>query len=321
MPVHDFDFQRYVERRKGARDAEQREGSAYAYAGDLRIRRLLARARPVTLALSTTVKLWQATARAQLLGTTVRITERSYPRVWKAAEVAAARLHVTLPPLHASPQPGIGVNTFGADDDPVVLLHAELCDALSDAELTHAIGTELGRIQNGGALLGTAHYFLHRAPEGFVRWIVGPARAGLALWWRRAAITADRAGLLCARDLAAAESAMRRVALAESTLSDAPDGAHRQGPADPADLGDPVDSGATTDAPPDARFAGSGRGRAGATFASPEAAMLAARVGALEAFSRSSYYLGLLGEPGGTSPDDTDKRVAALLKAAGKGQS
>ena len=33
----DFDFQRYVERRRGAREAQAREGAAYAYAGDLRL--------------------------------------------------------------------------------------------------------------------------------------------------------------------------------------------------------------------------------------------------------------------------------------------
>ena len=34
MASFDFDFQRYVERRKGVREAETREGSAYAYRGE-----------------------------------------------------------------------------------------------------------------------------------------------------------------------------------------------------------------------------------------------------------------------------------------------
>src|SRR5262249_26691771 len=126
MPAHDFDFQRYVERRKGERAAERREGSAYAYAGDQRVRRVIARLRPVTLALEASAKLWKAPARAELLGTSVRVTERSYPRVHKAAEQAAARLHVAMPPIAASPLAGISVHTFGTDDEPYVLLHAEL---------------------------------------------------------------------------------------------------------------------------------------------------------------------------------------------------
>ena len=46
MPKVDLDFQRYVERRKGARAAETREGAAYAYAGDLKVLRTLDNLRP-----------------------------------------------------------------------------------------------------------------------------------------------------------------------------------------------------------------------------------------------------------------------------------
>ena len=291
MPAYDFDFQRYVERRKGERAAERREGSAYAYSGDQRLRGLLSRLRPVTLALEASARLWKATARAELLGTSVRITERSYPRVHKAAELCAARLHVALPPLHASPLRGMSAHTFGTDDEPVVLLHADLCDGLSEAELCHVLGAELGRIQNGATLLGTAHHYLHRAPGGFLRWIVGPARAALDGWWRRAAVTADRAGLLCSRDLAASASAIRRVARAASDEAIAEP---------PARAGAP----SGTDGEP-----GSGGG------APPTAAdLVGARIAALEIFSRSSYYLGVRGEPGGASPEETDRQVAELLK-------
>ena len=47
----DFDFQRYVERKKGARDQEVREGAAYAYAGDLKVLRALDGLRPVRQAM------------------------------------------------------------------------------------------------------------------------------------------------------------------------------------------------------------------------------------------------------------------------------
>lgn len=284
MPAYDFDFQRYVERRKGERAAERREGSAYAYSGDQRLRGLLARLRPVTLALEASARLWKATARAELLGTSVRITERSYPRVHKAAELCAARLHVALPPLHASPLRGMSAHTFGTDDEPVVLLHAELCDALSDDELCHVVGAELGRIQNGATLLATAHHYLHRAPGGFLRWIVGPARAALDGWWRRAAITADRAGLLCSRDLGASASAIRKLARA---ASDEPMVAPR---------GNATGSQPAAGAPPSALD------------------LVGARIAALEIFARSSYFLGVRGEPGGISPEETDRQVAELLK-------
>lgn len=290
MPAYDFDFQRYVERRKGARAAERREGSAYAYTGDQRLRALVARLRPVSLALEASARLWKATARAELLGTSVRITERSYPRVHKAAELCAARLHVALPPLHASPLRGMTVHTFGTDEEPVILLHADLCDQLGDGELAHVLGAELGRIQNGGALLATAHHYLHRAPGGFIRWIVGPARAALDGWWRRGAVTADRAGLVCSRDLAASAAAIRKVAQAgsEEPLSDSTPAAPKASPPSPAPggVGEPPSAGD----------------------------LVGARIAALEIFSKSAFYLGLLGEPGGASPEDTDRKVAELLK-------
>src|SRR4051812_50222592 len=68
MATIDFDFQRYVERRKGAREAQAREGAAYAYAGDLRLLRTLDRLKPVKMALEATVRLWRSAGRAAVLG-------------------------------------------------------------------------------------------------------------------------------------------------------------------------------------------------------------------------------------------------------------
>src|SRR5689334_3873822 len=116
MPTYDFDFKRYVERRKGAREAERREGAGYAYAGDLRIRKLLDRARPVALALEATVRLWRATARAELLATAVRATESEHGRLVRLAQRAAERLHVAAPPIHLSPHLHVSARTFGTDD-------------------------------------------------------------------------------------------------------------------------------------------------------------------------------------------------------------
>lgn len=212
MAAYDFDFQRYVARRKGARAAEQREGAAYAYAGDLRVRRVLARLRPVTLALEQAARLWQATARAELLATARRANEREFPRAMTALGRAARALHVEPPPLYVTPHVELTAHTFGTDEAPQLVLHAELAETLGEAELAHVLGAELGHVQNGHVLLGTALHYLQRAPGGFLRWIVRPAVGALSGWARRAAVTADRAGLLASRDLAASKTALRRVA-------------------------------------------------------------------------------------------------------------
>lgn len=286
MPTYDFDFQRYVARKKGARDAERREGQSYAYAGDLRIRKLLARARPVELALEATVRLWRATARAELLGTARRATELDYPRVLKLAHKAAERLHVQPPAVFVSPHLDVSCATFGTDDEPQLLLHAGLADSLSDAELLHALGAECGRVQNTQVLLGTALHYLRGREGGFVRWIVRPAVASLAMWARRGVVTADRAGLLASRDLEASKRAITALAaFAEDVAAPPPSNDSEAAP----ESGEPDGDGA---------------------------ADVRRRLAALEVFSRSAYYRGVLGETGGLLPADCDAETARALKGA-----
>src|SRR6516225_6789364 len=106
MPTIDFDFQRYVERRKGAREAETREGAAYAYAGDLKVLRALDKLRPVKLALEATVRMWKAMARAELLGTAVKVSPAQFPAIHALAERCAERLHIATPTVYIAPQLG-----------------------------------------------------------------------------------------------------------------------------------------------------------------------------------------------------------------------
>src|SRR6185436_19702234 len=82
-PQIDLSFPRFVAARKGAADARAREGSAYAYGGDLKVRATLDRVRPVTLAVEATVRLWQTVERSRMLGTAVKVTPKQFPRVWK----------------------------------------------------------------------------------------------------------------------------------------------------------------------------------------------------------------------------------------------
>lgn len=215
MPSFDFDFQRYVARRKGAREAEVREGAAYAYAGDLKVLRTLDRLRPVTLALEAAVRLWRTRARAELLGTAIRASEKQFPEVYQAATRAGATLHVAVPTVYVSPRLAAGAYTFGTADEAAIVVDAALVGALAPLELDFVIGRECGHLQNGHVPYRTALYLLEHFDDAFVRWIVTPAVAALGAWSRRAAITADRAGLLCVRDVDAACAALVKAALPE----------------------------------------------------------------------------------------------------------
>lgn len=272
----DFDFLRYVERRKGARAQESREGAAYAYAGDLKVLRTLDRLKPVKLAVEGTVKLWRGSARAELLGPAVKASERLEPRVFEAANRCATQLHIVAPTVYVTPGQiagGLSAYTFGTNDDPAILLHKQLVDALTDLELAFAVGRECGHVQNDHVVFRTALYFLQHAAGTFVRWIVSPAAAALGSWAKRGELTADRAGLLCCRDLEAATVALIKTALGPTALQ-----------------------GASTDDLRRANPSVDGRARA------------------LALFAESAYYTGLSGPATGSSPEECDAKSAECLK-------
>lgn len=200
MPAVDFDFQRYVARRKGLRAAQVREGAAYAYPGDVRVLRTLDKLHPVQLALDEAGRLWRQLARAELLGPTVRATAERYTEVANAVKKCAAILHIDPPAVYIAPQP-VGIYTLGTDEDAYIVLAQGMLDNLRDAALLDVLGRECGRIQNGHVPFRTALHYLKHARNTLVRWAVRPATLTLQAWSRRADITADRAGLLCARDL------------------------------------------------------------------------------------------------------------------------
>jgi Zn-dependent protease with chaperone function len=207
----DFDFQRYVERRKGAREAQAREGASYAYAGDLKVLRTLDRLRPVKLALEATERMWRSAARAELLGSAVRLSSTSLPALHALAARAAERLHIGAPTVYVAPSLPQPAATFGTNDEAYLLINAGLVDRLNEAELTDVIGRECAHIQNNHVMFVTALYYLVHFANRFVRWVVTPATLALRGWARRAEITADRGGLLCTRDLGVSEAARRKL--------------------------------------------------------------------------------------------------------------
>ena len=78
----DFDFTRWIAARRGSMEQQARDGAAYAFSGERRFRRTLIMARPVTIALEATTRLWRDVARTELLGTAVKVTDQQYPRVF-----------------------------------------------------------------------------------------------------------------------------------------------------------------------------------------------------------------------------------------------
>ncbi|HNK43428.1 MAG TPA: M48 family metalloprotease [Pseudomonadota bacterium] len=209
MPTVDFDFQRYVARKKGARAAQVREGAAYAYPGDVRLLRTLDRLRPVELALLEAGRLWQSVARAELLGPAVRAVAPRFGQVATAAKRCADILHIDVPTIYIAPRPS-GVLTLGTEAETYIVLSQGLLDSLSPDELLDVLGRECGRIQNGHVPFRTALHYLQHNASTMTRWAVRPATLTLLAWARRADITADRAGVLCARSVDVSLVAMQK---------------------------------------------------------------------------------------------------------------
>ena len=209
MPTVDFDFQRYVAHKKGVRAAQVREGAAYAYPGDVRLLRTLDKLRPVELALLEAGRLWQSIARAELLGPAVRAAAPRFSAVCAAAKRCADILHIDCPTVYVVPRPA-GVLTLGTEAETYIVLGQGLLDGLSPDELLDVLGRECGRIQNGHVPFRTALHYLQHNAGTMTRWAVRPATMTLQAWARRADITADRAGILCSRNVEVSLIAMQK---------------------------------------------------------------------------------------------------------------
>jgi Zn-dependent protease with chaperone function len=287
----DFDFAKWIAHRRGTMEQSAREGAAYAFSNERKFRRNLAMARPVTMALEATTRLWRDVARTELLGTAVKVSDQQYPRVYEAAKAAGAALHVRVPVVFASPSDAIKVRVLGTEDAPHLIVNLQLAEKLDDTELMAAIGHELGHVQNGHILYATALHYLTGSAAFYVRWVVQPAIITLQAWSRRAEVTCDRAALLAVRDLDKTLTALVKLELG-------------------LEKGSAFNAEEYLKAPPDVK---KGLGRYAELFRSHP--YVPKRVQALRLFAGSALYASLTGQDPAGKPSliDVDKQVSDLI--------
>jgi Zn-dependent protease with chaperone function len=137
----------------------------------------------------------------------VRVTPRMFGRLHRALGWGCKILEIEEPELYVMVDPIPNAFTYG-HTRPFIVLSSGLVDMLDDEERFFVIAHELGHIKAGHVL----YTVLARNIASVVS-MIGQATLGLGAllgqglvlalydWYRKAELTADRAGLLCVQDM------------------------------------------------------------------------------------------------------------------------
>jgi Zn-dependent protease with chaperone function len=143
------------------------------------------------------------------LASAVRVGPKQYPRLHELRAECAAILDLDpIPEMFVTRDPDTNAMALGIDR-PFVVLTSGIVEAADIDALRNVIGHELGHVLSGHALYRTMLFRLLRMLDG-VSWLPGgywglrAVIAALKEWYRKAELSADRAGLLCSQDPAAA---------------------------------------------------------------------------------------------------------------------
>lgn len=290
--AHEFDFQRYIDKKKnpGGGKAERGGFGDYAFSGDLRVLRQIERLAPVRMVVEATVRFWKSFQKNELLGTSVKLSRRQFPQLHDLVVECSEILDIPVPTVYISQSPVLNAGTYGTNQESFIILTTSIVNSMSPDELKFVIGHECGHIQNSHVVYHTAARFLSSGVGVYVKYASLPASMALNAWSRRGEITCDRAGMVCVKDVDAATRAMLKLALGEAlTESVDLDEYMKQ-------LGDLKQ----------------GWGRFQEMLSSHP--YLPKRVEALRLFAQSSYFHALKGEKGGRPLDEIDREVEAIIQ-------
>lgn len=155
--------------------------------------------------------------RLSYLAAGIRVDHRQYPRVYQRYAEAASVLDIAeLPELFVAQSPWLAAQAIGMDR-PFIVLNSACVQQLDDDELRCLLGHELGHIRSGHAVYKTIMIILTRWAAN-LSWLPVGAIALRAIiaamfeWWRKAELSADRAGLLAGQDPAAAQRLLMKLA-------------------------------------------------------------------------------------------------------------
>jgi Zn-dependent protease with chaperone function len=162
--------------------------------------------------------LWNERAwRLEYLGGAIRVDHRQHPRVHRLFAEAAATLDLAdLPELYVEFSADINASCVGMAR-PFIVVTSRAVELYDDEELRYLLGHELGHLISGHAVYRTMMGILTRMATNLAWLPVGSIAlraiiVALHEWWRKAELSADRAGLLAGQDPAAALRAHMKMA-------------------------------------------------------------------------------------------------------------
>jgi hypothetical protein len=139
-------------------------------------------------------------ARGRLLGSSVRVHERQYPRVFAIVRDACAGLEIPMPLIFVREDNNVPVVALGFGVPYALVCSSHWIELFADDELSFMIGRELGHIAAGHTRFHSL-LSVNGNENPFISLIFGA-------WLRRCALTCDKVGLLCCGSVDAAVRAM-----------------------------------------------------------------------------------------------------------------
>lgn len=149
------------------------------------------------------------------LSTGIHITPSTSSELYKIIEGCADELGIAIPYVVISNSTkGLNASTCGTNQFAFVMVSSLLPMVMKKEELCFVIGHEFGHLAMGHAMYHTAGQLIGTAGSHLPvvgNFISNTVSYPLNAWSRRSEITADRAGLLCCKDLDAAKRALFRL--------------------------------------------------------------------------------------------------------------
>jgi Zn-dependent protease with chaperone function len=154
--------------------------------------------------------------RQMFLANAVRVGPNQRPKLWaQYQEVLQTMDWKEVPELYVTQTPLVNAAAVGFDK-PFIVLNSGLVELLDDEERRDIVGHELGHIMSGHTTYNTIAIIILTVGVQNLPFLAGmallPFQLALMEWYRKAELSADRAGLLVTQDLTTSMSTFLKMA-------------------------------------------------------------------------------------------------------------